>query len=184
MSLLGCGHGYAPLGLGRQGGVSLLVEVREGGVFALHSSVFPDPVLPPVSGRERSSESSASCLLEHGDLHLHLLFGVLSCLSSATLMVPYYQLHHYNPLPQAFFHVGWAPAGYVMAVVFLCTLYTGQCPRLPSTVRCSGILFLGTERQEGRTPLMDLGTDGRSVLLLRMFPFSYPASSSCLSCLG
>nr|XP_042087353.1 cationic amino acid transporter 3-like [Ovis aries] len=46
-------------------------------------------------------------------------FGFIAAL---TLMVPYYQIHHYSPFPQAFLHVGWDPARYVMAVVFLCAL--------------------------------------------------------------
>ena len=33
--------------------MSLLVEVREGGVLRFHSSVFPDPVLPPVLQGEK-----------------------------------------------------------------------------------------------------------------------------------
>uniref|UniRef100_A0A452DL12 Cationic amino acid transporter C-terminal domain-containing protein n=1 Tax=Capra hircus TaxID=9925 RepID=A0A452DL12_CAPHI len=48
-----------------------------------------------------------------------MYFGFIAAL---TLMVPYYQIHHYSPFPQAFLHVGWDPARYVMAVVFLCTL--------------------------------------------------------------
>ena len=42
--------------------------------------------------------------------------------ASLTLMVPYYQIYPYSPLPQVFLQVGWDPAGYVMAAVFLCTL--------------------------------------------------------------
>ncbi|KAM9755471.1 cationic amino acid transporter 3-like [Dama dama] len=42
--------------------------------------------------------------------------------AALTLMVPYYQIHPYSPLPQAFLQVGWDPAAYVMAVVLLCTL--------------------------------------------------------------
>ncbi|KAB0383699.1 hypothetical protein FD755_005616 [Muntiacus reevesi] len=42
--------------------------------------------------------------------------------AALTLMVPYYQIHPYSPLLQAFLHVGWASAKYAIAVVFLCTL--------------------------------------------------------------
>ena len=42
--------------------------------------------------------------------------------AALTLMVPYYQIYPYSPLPQAFLQVGWDPAAYVMAVVLLCTL--------------------------------------------------------------
>ncbi|XP_003127472.2 cationic amino acid transporter 3-like [Sus scrofa] len=46
-------------------------------------------------------------------------FGVSAAL---TLMVPYYQIQPDNPFPQAFLHVGWAPARYVMAFLILCAL--------------------------------------------------------------
>lgn len=139
------------------------------------------------SCRERSSKSSAFRPLEHGDLHPHLLFGVLGCLGSA---------HPHGALLPASSLQSFA-TGFFPRRVGPCRICHGR--RLPmhpfiqvsvlgsspSTVRCSGILFLGTERQEGRTPLMDSGADGRSVLLLRVFPFSYPASlEPCLSCLG
>ncbi|XP_057568224.1 cationic amino acid transporter 3-like [Hippopotamus amphibius kiboko] len=56
-------------------------------------------------------------------ISIFICFLSYSGLSAAlTLMVPYYQIHPYNPLPQAFLHVGWDPARYVMAVVFLCAL--------------------------------------------------------------
>ena len=42
--------------------------------------------------------------------------------AALTLMVPYYLIYPYSLLPQAFLQVGWDPAGYVMAVVLLCTV--------------------------------------------------------------
>ncbi|KAF3826177.1 hypothetical protein GH733_006291 [Mirounga leonina] len=49
-------------------------------------------------------------------------FGVTAAL---TLMVPYYQLQPGSPLAEAFLHIGWAPARYVVAIGALCALSTG-----------------------------------------------------------
>nr|XP_027833783.1 cationic amino acid transporter 3-like [Ovis aries] len=46
-------------------------------------------------------------------------FGVSAAL---TLMVPYYQIHPESPLPQAFLHIGWGPARYVVVVGTFCAL--------------------------------------------------------------
>uniref|UniRef100_A0A7N5P760 Cationic amino acid transporter C-terminal domain-containing protein n=2 Tax=Ailuropoda melanoleuca TaxID=9646 RepID=A0A7N5P760_AILME len=46
-------------------------------------------------------------------------FGVSAAL---TLMVPYYQLRPGSTLPEIFLHIGWAPAYYVVAFGFLCSL--------------------------------------------------------------
>uniref|UniRef100_A0A667HR24 Cationic amino acid transporter C-terminal domain-containing protein n=1 Tax=Lynx canadensis TaxID=61383 RepID=A0A667HR24_LYNCA len=48
-----------------------------------------------------------------------MYFGVSSAL---TLMVPYYQLQPGSTLPEAFLHVGWAHACYVVTFGFLCSL--------------------------------------------------------------
>ncbi|VFV41277.1 cationic amino acid transporter [Lynx pardinus] len=50
---------------------------------------------------------------------LLVYFGVSSAL---TLMVPYYKLQPGSILPEAFLHIGWAPAYYVVAFGFLCSL--------------------------------------------------------------
>ncbi|CAK7299000.1 Cationic amino acid transporter 3 [Vulpes lagopus] len=46
-------------------------------------------------------------------------FGVSA---SLTLMVPYYQLRPGSTLPEAFLHIGWAPAYYAVTFAFLCSL--------------------------------------------------------------
>ncbi|XP_022347834.1 cationic amino acid transporter 3-like [Enhydra lutris kenyoni] len=46
-------------------------------------------------------------------------FGVSAAL---TLRVPYYQIRPGSTLPEAFLHIGWAPAYYAVALVFLCSL--------------------------------------------------------------
>ncbi|XP_029810630.1 cationic amino acid transporter 3-like [Suricata suricatta] len=48
-----------------------------------------------------------------------MYFGISSAL---TLMVPYYKLQRGSTLPEAFLHIGWAPAYYVIAFGFLCSL--------------------------------------------------------------
>uniref|UniRef100_A0A673TBR2 Cationic amino acid transporter C-terminal domain-containing protein n=1 Tax=Suricata suricatta TaxID=37032 RepID=A0A673TBR2_SURSU len=48
-----------------------------------------------------------------------IYFGVSSAL---TLMVPYYQLQSGSTLPEAFLHIGWAPAYYFVAFGFFCSL--------------------------------------------------------------
>ncbi|XP_045637424.1 cationic amino acid transporter 3-like [Ursus americanus] len=46
-------------------------------------------------------------------------FGVSAAL---TLMVPYYRLRPGSTLPEAFLHIDWAPAYYIVAFGFLCSL--------------------------------------------------------------
>ncbi|KAF0877553.1 CTR3 protein, partial [Crocuta crocuta] len=71
-------------------------------------------------------------------------FGVSLAL---TLMVPYYQLQPGSPLPEAFLHIGWAPACYVVAIGALCTLFTTilndmfYARRVISMMANDGLLF-------------------------------------------
>ncbi|XP_065776837.1 cationic amino acid transporter 3-like [Muntiacus reevesi] len=88
--------------------------------------------------------------------------------AALTLMVPYYQIYPYSPLPQAFLQVGWDPAGYVMAVVLLCTLlYSFLCAmvsmfQLTCAMAAEGLLFRGLAQIHTRTgtPIMAIVASG------------------------
>ncbi|KAM9756634.1 cationic amino acid transporter 3-like [Dama dama] len=88
--------------------------------------------------------------------------------AALTLMVPYYQIYPYSPLPQAFLQVGWDPAAYVMAVVLLCTLlYSFLCAmvsmfQLTCTMAAEGLLFRVLARIHTRTgtPIMAILASG------------------------
>ncbi|XP_057568162.1 cationic amino acid transporter 3-like [Hippopotamus amphibius kiboko] len=79
-----------------------------------------------------------------------------------TLMVPYYQIHPESPLSQAFLHVGWGPARYVVAVGNLCALSSSllgtvfPMPWLMYAMADDGLLFRGLARIHPRTgtPIM------------------------------
>uniref|UniRef100_A0A480VSX7 Cationic amino acid transporter 3 n=1 Tax=Sus scrofa TaxID=9823 RepID=A0A480VSX7_PIG len=94
---------------------------------------------------------------------ISICFLAYSGVSAAlTLMVPYYQIHPYNPLPQAFHHVGWAPAGYFVAVVILCALFYSllvvmlTMSRLICAMAEDGLLFRGLGKIYARrgTPIV------------------------------
>ncbi|XP_060255132.1 cationic amino acid transporter 3-like isoform X2 [Ovis aries] len=81
-------------------------------------------------------------------------FGVSAAL---TLMVPYYQIHRDSPFPQAFLHVGWDPARYVVAVGTLCALtssFLGTMFTTPPVIRAMAedrLLFWGLAQIHART---------------------------------
>uniref|UniRef100_A0A480VTZ6 Cationic amino acid transporter 3 n=1 Tax=Sus scrofa TaxID=9823 RepID=A0A480VTZ6_PIG len=115
-------------------------------------------------------------------IFISICFLAYSGVSAAlTLMVPYYQIHPYNPLPQAFHHVGWAPAGYFVAVVILCALFYSlllvmlTMSRLICAMAEDGLLFRGLGQIYARrgTPIVAILVSailsGITALLLEIF---------------
>ena len=81
-------------------------------------------------------------------------------------MVPYYQIQPENPLPQAFLQVGWAPAGYVVAVGTLCALTSSllgdMFPMLSviDEMAEEGLIFWGLARRRTGTLIMAILASG------------------------
>ncbi|KAM9756398.1 LOW QUALITY PROTEIN: cationic amino acid transporter 3-like [Dama dama] len=105
-------------------------------------------------------------------------FGVSAAL---TLMVPYYQIHHHSPLPEAFLHVGWGPARYVVAIGILCALTSSllgdmfPMSQLIHAMAEDGLLFRGLARVYGHTkiPIMAIMYSGSlAAIMALLFGFS------------
>ncbi|XP_072824847.1 cationic amino acid transporter 3-like [Vicugna pacos] len=105
-------------------------------------------------------------------------FGVSA---SLTLMVPYYHIDPESPLPQALLHVGWAPAGHVVAVGTLCALTSGllgtmfAMSRVTYAMADDGLLFRRLARVHTRThtPIVaTLASGNLAAIMALLFEFS------------
>nr|XP_020728837.1 cationic amino acid transporter 3-like [Odocoileus virginianus texanus] len=130
-------------------------------------------------------------LIERGDLKPQRSISLISLLmcflayfgvsAALTLMVPYYQIHHHSPLPEAFLHVGWGPARYIVAVGILCALTSSllgdmfPMSRLIRAMAEDGLLFRGLARLYGHTkiPIIAIMSSGSlAAITALLFEFS------------
>ncbi|XP_070306490.1 cationic amino acid transporter 3-like isoform X2 [Odocoileus virginianus] len=176
--------------------------------YELATAVFTHSLGPPGAGGfvpfdfEGVLRGAATCFYafvgfaaitttERGDLKPQRSISLISLLmcflayfgvsAALTLMVPYYQIHHHSPLPEAFLHVGWGPARYIVAVGILCALTSSllgdmfPMSRLIRAMAEDGLLFRGLARLYGHTkiPIMAIMSSGSlAAITALLFEFS------------
>uniref|UniRef100_A0A8C6E551 Cationic amino acid transporter C-terminal domain-containing protein n=1 Tax=Moschus moschiferus TaxID=68415 RepID=A0A8C6E551_MOSMO len=172
--------------------------------YALATAVFTHSLGPPGAGGfvpfdfEGVVRGAATCfyafvgfaaIATRGNLQRSIsLISLLMCFvayfgvsAALTLMVPYYQIHHHSPLPEAFLHVGWGPARYVVAVGVLCALTSSllgdmfPMSRLIRAMAEDGLLFQGLAKVCGHKeiPVVAIMSSGSLAgIMALLFEFS------------
>ncbi|XP_017900499.1 PREDICTED: cationic amino acid transporter 3-like isoform X2 [Capra hircus] len=180
--------------------------------YPLATAVFSYSLGPPGAGGfvpfdfEGVVQGAATCFYafvgfaaiaarERGDLKPQRSISLISLLmcflayfavsAVLTLMVPYYQIRHHSPLPEAFLHVGWGPARCVVAVGVLCALTSSllgdmfPMSRLIGAMAEDGLLFRGLARVYGHTkiPVVAIMSSGSLAgIMALLFEFSHIAN--------
>ncbi|XP_027834545.3 uncharacterized protein LOC101112843 isoform X1 [Ovis aries] len=180
--------------------------------YTLSTAVFSYSLGPPGAGGfvpfdfEGVVQGAATCFYafvgfaaiatrERGDLNPQRSISLISLLmcflayfavsGALTLMVPYYQIHHHSPLPEAFLHVGWGPARCVVAVGILCALTSSllgdmfPMSRLIRAMAEDGLLFRGLARVYGhrKIPVVAIMSSGSLAgIMALLFEFSHIAN--------
>ncbi|XP_069408002.1 cationic amino acid transporter 3-like isoform X3 [Ovis canadensis] len=180
--------------------------------YTLSTAVFSYSLGPPGAGGfvpfdfEGVVQGAATCFYafvgfaaiaarERGDLKPQRSISLISLLmcflayfavsGALTLMVPYYQIHHHSPLPEAFLHVGWGPARCVVAVGILCALTSSllgdmfPMSRLIRAMAEDGLLFRGLARVCGhrKIPVVAIMSSGSLAgIMALLFEFSHIAN--------
>ncbi|KAB0381471.1 hypothetical protein FD755_003388 [Muntiacus reevesi] len=148
--------------------------ILQGAALCFYSFVGFDGIV--MKGRETQNPQRSITL----SMVISIFIGFLAysgVSASITLMVPYYQIHPFSPLPQAFLHVGWDPARYIMAVVFLCALLYSLLGTIfyMSQLICAmvkdGLLFWGLAQIHARTgtPVMAIMSSVNLAAIMALF---------------
>ncbi|KAM7232938.1 hypothetical protein CapIbe_015074 [Capra ibex] len=177
------GPGAAACGLGPPGAGGFVPFDFEGVVQGAATCFYAFVGFAAIAARERGDLKPQRSISLISLLMCFLAYFAVS--AALTLMVPYYQIHHHSPLPEAFLHVGWGPARYVVAVGVLCALTSSllgdmfPMSRLIGAMAEDGLLFRGLARVYGHTkiPVVAIMSSGSLAgIMALLFEFSHIAN--------
>uniref|UniRef100_A0A8C6E9H0 Cationic amino acid transporter C-terminal domain-containing protein n=1 Tax=Moschus moschiferus TaxID=68415 RepID=A0A8C6E9H0_MOSMO len=152
--------------------------ILHGAALCFYSFVGFDDI---VTKGEEAPNPHRSILISIMTTVFICFLAYFSVSATLTLMVPYYQIQPDSPFPQAFLHVGWGPARYVVAVGILCfLLYRLQSslfpvPQVIQEMAEDGLLFRGLARTHARTKTPIMATVSSGILagiMALLFEFS------------